>query len=125
YTWTKPDGWVGTSITNTLPVTSGELSGLITVVANNLCGPSAAAELIVNVAGGPPAITGVINGPASPCAGAAVTYSVAAAPGADEYEWTLPPGWTGTSTSNTINVTVGGANGQVKVRAKNSCGDGP
>jgi hypothetical protein len=45
--------------------------------------------------------------------------------GADSYTWTLPDGWTGTSTTNSITATAGPAGGNVTVTASNACGASP
>jgi hypothetical protein len=49
-------------------------------------------------------------------------YSVAAVTGASSYTWTLPSGWTGTSTTNSITATAGATGGNITVAAVNSCG---
>jgi len=69
-----------------------------------------------------PAQPGSISGGATQCSGSAVTYSVATVSGATSYTWTLPSGWTGSSTSNSINVTSGSTSGNVTVTANNACG---
>ncbi len=71
---------------------------------------------------GLPAAPGAINGNAVVCAGSTVVYSVSPVPGATSYTWTLPGGWTGVSTTNSISVTVGSSSGQIGVAAKNCCG---
>lgn len=63
-----------------------------------------------------------ISGNISVCSGSSVIYSVPPVPGASSYTWTLPGGWIGTSTTNTISVTIGSASGQIIVAAKNCCG---
>jgi len=63
-----------------------------------------------------------IIGPDTVCRYAEVTYSTTAVAEATSYIWSLPDGWSGTSTTNTINVTtsdMGGAIGVSVVR----CGD--
>jgi hypothetical protein len=67
----------------------------------------------------PSAISGAIN----LCNGATQTYSVTNDPNATSYEWTLPNGWTGTSSTNSINVTVASPGGTISVIAKNASGD--
>jgi hypothetical protein len=69
--------------------------------------------------------------PPSPCPmtgntnvvqGFAYTYSVAPVIGATDYFWTLPGGWSGSSTTNSLTVVAGGAGGNICVTAHNSCG---
>ena len=68
-----------------------------------------------------PATPTAITGTSSVCAGSLQTYSVLPVAGAVSYIWTLPPGWTGSSTSNSINVTAGAAGGTISVTAANAC----
>lgn len=63
-----------------------------------------------------------ISGTATACSGTSKTYSVTPSAGATSYTWTLPSGWTGTSTTTSITTTVGSASGDVKVKANNACG---
>jgi hypothetical protein len=121
YTWTLPSGWSGTSSSNSIPVTLGANSGNITVTANNACGSSAAQTLAVTVST-PPSQPGVISGNTTVCQGSSQTYSVAAVSGATSYTWTLPSGWTGSNSTNSINPTVGANSGNITVTANNACG---
>lgn len=63
-----------------------------------------------------------ISGPTDICEGETVTYSVTNDPSADSYTWTIPNGWTGTSTTNSITVTADNSSGNLTVIANNSCG---
>lgn len=64
---------------------------------------------------------GAITGTTTLCSGSSATYSVTNDPNATSYTWTLPSGWTGTSTSNSITVTTGSATGTISVTANNAC----
>ncbi|MBK9275240.1 MAG: T9SS type A sorting domain-containing protein [Flavobacteriales bacterium] len=79
----------------------------------------------VDAVSAPPAATAV-SGPAVVLDNSAQTYTAATVPGASYYVWTLPTGWSGTSTGNSINVTTGapGEDGWVVVTAGNGCGLG-
>ena len=68
---------------------------------------------------------GPISGNTSVGAGSNQTYSVAPVATATGYVWTLPSGYSGSSTSNSISVTIGNANGVINVVAQNSCGVSP
>ena len=129
YNWTVPIGWSITSGvgTNSITVTTGAAgqNGNITVNASNSCGTSAVRTLAVTVNPGTPATPGAIAGTVAVCpAISGLTYSITAVLNATSYTWTLPSGWTGTSTTNSINVTSGsaGQNGNIEVTATNSCG---
>ncbi len=63
---------------------------------------------------------GSIGGRPTSCPGDTATYSVPAVSG-NTYAWSLPPGWTGTSTTNSILVTMGSSAGTISVTA-NGCG---
>ncbi|WP_066838465.1 ice-binding family protein [Rufibacter ruber] len=127
YTWTLPPGWVlvgpadGTSIT----VKAGTSSGTVAVSAVNVCGPGPARSLSVSPSLSSPNAPVSISGNVSPCVNAKnVTYSVQEIPGATEYAWQVPNGWTITSGtgSATIQVTVGNSSGEIRVTSKNNCG---
>lgn len=72
-----------------------------------------------------PAQPGAVNGNTTVTAGGSQTYSISAVSGATSYTWTLPSGWSGTSSSTSITATVGSAGGTISVRANNACGAGP
>ena len=71
-----------------------------------------------------PAQPGTITGGTTVCQGSSQTYSIAAVTGATFYEWTLPNGWTGTSTTNSITVVPSATSGVIKVKACVACGKG-
>jgi hypothetical protein len=78
--------------------------------------------LTVNCSTSAPATPGVIAGGNAICANAVLIYSIDEVPGASSYIWTLPAGWTGTSTTKQITVTANGSGGNLMVRSVNSCG---
>jgi hypothetical protein len=123
YTWTLPSGWTGSSTSTSITSTVGSIGGTISVVANNSCGPGLARTLSVSVSTAP-GQPGIISGNTSPCQGTSQTYSISAVSGATSYTWTLPSGWTGSSTSTSITSTVGSIGGTISVVANNSCGPG-
>lgn len=68
-----------------------------------------------------------ITGNSSVCTGQnSVTYTVPAIDGAVSYIWSLPAGATGTSTTNSIDVSYasGAVSGDITVRGANSCKTG-
>ncbi|MEP7323137.1 MAG: T9SS type A sorting domain-containing protein [Saprospiraceae bacterium] len=121
YTWTLPSGWSGSSSSNSISVMSGALGGNISVVANSTCGTSISRVLAVTTASSP-AQPGTITGNVAVCANSANTYSAISVPGATSYTWTLPVGWSGSSSTNTINATAGANAGTISVTANSSCG---
>ena len=122
YVWTLPDGTEQvTNVPNITVTTNNSGNSNIAVKARNSCGTSAARTLSVSVKAGKPATPGTISGSASVCPGISQTYSVAAVTGATSYTWTLPNGWTGTSTTRTITVTSGTTGGDIIVTAENDC----
>jgi hypothetical protein len=75
----------------------------------------------------PPAAAGAITGVTNICQGQnSVTYSVSQIDNATSYVWTLPPGVTGTSTTNSISASFGAnaTSGSITVKGRNSCSDG-
>ncbi|UKJ06755.1 gliding motility-associated C-terminal domain-containing protein [Solitalea lacus] len=123
YNWTLPSGWIGTSTTNSITVTVGSGFGNITVTPSNSCGNGTARTLAVTPTPGVPAQTSVVSGNATPCQGSSQTYSVSNVAGVT-YAWTLPSGWTGSNTTNSITVNVGSGSGNITVTPSNSCGNG-
>jgi hypothetical protein len=81
---------------------------------------SDAATLTVNTA---PNTPGSITGNTTICSNTNQSYSVAAVAGAIAYNWIIPNGWSGSSTTNSINVVNSSATGTLQVRAENSCGN--
>jgi hypothetical protein len=67
-----------------------------------------------------------VQGPTAVCSNTVVTYSVPLVPGATTYQWTLPAGASGTSTTNSITVTFDGLfqGGLIGVVPVNDCGNG-
>ncbi len=122
YIWSFPSGWTGSSTTNQITLTVGSSGGIIQVIAQNSCGQSLPRTLSVTVSSAP-AVPDVIQGTTTNlCQGTVQTYTVTPVSGASSYSWTLPSGWTGTSTTNSINATVGATNGVINVTANNGCG---
>lgn len=64
----------------------------------------------------------VIIGETAPCEATVQNYSVTADATAESYNWILPSGWSGSSTTNTIGVMAGSSSGDITVEAVNECG---
>lgn len=122
YAWTVPADWTITNtVNNTMTATVGSTAGLVSAKAINCYGEGV--QRSVNFTPGViPASPTAITGNTEVCAGSSNTYSVAAVSGATSYTWTLPAGWTGTSTTNTITVTSNNTGGTISVTANSSCG---
>ena len=75
-----------------------------------------------------PQVNNAITGPASVCQGqSGVIYSIPSLPFTTSYQWTLPPGATGSSNTTTIslNFSPSAVSGILRVHGVNSCGNGP
>jgi len=72
----------------------------------------------------PPSQPGSITGSETVCQGSSQTYSISTVAGATSYTWTLPSGWSGSSTSTSIYTTAGASGGTISITADNSCGSG-
>lgn len=98
-------------------------SGTYSLTVKNSSGcVSAITTVTINQAPIVPTITGPILGSALVVANSTQVYTVAAAAGATQYAWILPAGWSGSSTSNTITVTVGNVGGTIQVLALSAGG---
>ena len=85
----------------------------------NSCTYSSCKYITVNVITvGTPSVSGT----ASVCAGSTYNYSVTPVSGATSYTWTIPLGASGSSTSESINVTFGTNSGSVSAVANSSGG---
>jgi large repetitive protein len=123
YIWSLPNGWTGTSTTTQLASTSSASSGNVIVIAHNSCGNSPGDTLAIVVNTAVPAVPAAIFGATfNPCQGSVETYTIASVNTATSYIWTIPSGWTGTSTGTSITVTVGLNPGNMTVKAVNACG---
>jgi hypothetical protein len=81
-------------------------------------------KYIVRLIVAPPAAAGAIQGASNACRNRSIVFSVAPVPFATRYQWTLPKGATGSSTTNSITVHFNSQfnGGQIKVAAANNCG---
>jgi PKD repeat protein len=128
YIWSLPDGAIGTSTTRSIIVSYSHtaVSGSITVKGRNSCGDGTASVLAVTV--NPlPSAAGPITGPVDVFQGqSSIVYSTPTIDNSTSFIWTLPVGATGTSTTNSINVSydVNAVSGNITVKGHNSCGDG-
>lgn len=132
YTWSLPTGWTGTSSTTAtiaqISATVGSVSGNVSVTADNPCGSSPPRTIAVTVNSSPaqPVFSGGLgDNPNIICHGDIKWYVVASSSDPTvTYSWSLPPGWSGSSTTHSINVTAGDSavTGDVTVYAINSCG---
>ena len=121
YSWTLPQGWSGSSTTNSITVITGSNSGIIAVsAATSNCSSGVAQTLDVTVNSGPQQ-PGLIIGADSVCQGTTEIYSVNPVPGATSYTWNLPAGWSGNSNSNSISAQAGLNGGIISVTANTSC----
>jgi hypothetical protein len=128
YTWSIPVGWTfnGNSMGNSINVVAGSSTGTISVLANNgACASSARTLSITTVTPAPPQ-PGSIGYSGAICGGKQIAFTIAAVSGATSYIWTVPAGWTGTSTTTTINVTPNNNSDTLLVVASNgSCNSVP
>ena len=120
------DAGVYTGVTTATLTITGATAGMNSYkyhcVVSGTCASatSDAATLTINAA---PSTPGSITGNSTICSNTNQSYSVATISGATSYTWTLPSGWTGTSTTNSINVVNSSSSGTIQVSAGNACGN--
>jgi len=126
YTWTLPSGLTGTSTTNSIAVAINDLiftSGAVTVKANTAYCTSTAKSLTIAKV---PATPGTLTGsPTVTCGITSGSYSCTGSTGATLYNWILPTGFSGTSTTSSIATVINNATfttGNISVTAANTCG---
>lgn len=122
YFWGFPNGWSGSSTSTSITVTVGSTSGNISVNAGNSCGYSNTNTLLPVTVNAPAGSPCPIIGNLIVHSGTVQTYTSSSVIGATSYTWTLPSTWVGSSTTNSITVTVGSVFGNICVTSNNSCG---
>lgn len=120
YTWYKDNAVINGANGQTYSTSN---SGSYTVVVTNASGCTSSASAGTSVTANatpntPSDITGLnITYPTK-----THTYTVAPVAGATSYTWTLPSGWSGSSSSNSISITTGTSSGTIRVAAvANNC----
>lgn len=130
YNWTglPPGAFISNGInTNSITINWGAAAAgtyTISVTASNSCGTSPLNSMIVDVIDVRPQPS-VITPPANICVGQTATFSVVndADPSVTGYTWTNSCGWTGTSTTNSIDYTpTAGGPCVITVVVNNTCG---
>jgi len=125
YQWDLPEDWIGSSTKNSIDITFLEQgTQTIRVTPSNVCGEGTPQELEITAN----CITtnpGIISGETEVRVGETHTYTV---PYQDyiSYIWDLPNDWSGTSTTNVIEITYGGqpVTDSIKVTSSSVCGEG-
>lgn len=120
--WLFPGGTPSTSTLQN-PVVTYASAGIYDVTLTVIDAISQTSETKLNyiTVVAPVVAPSVISGPNSICALTTNTYSVINNPTV-VYNWTIPVGWTGTSFTNSINVTDNATSGTIEVTAENVCG---
>jgi PKD repeat protein len=123
WTWTFTGGTPATSTVQNPSITYNSAGTYdVTLVTTDVSGATATKTRIGYVTVSvPPATPGTITGLPNPCIGKIETYFVPSVSN-NTYNWTLPATWTGTSSTNSINATVGTGSGNISVTATNVCG---
>ncbi len=128
YSWTfsGSSGWTATLgsgesiIVSCGPATIG--SATITVTASNACGTTRSYSKILTPTYTPIAPDS-IRKPAHHCLGGRATYVATPVPNAESYSWQVEPaGWTGSSTTNEIELMSTSETATITVVAINDCG---
>ena len=128
YVWTFPQGVKAlgdaTRSKVTIQVEPTASEGIIFVAGKNACGLGDTSYFQLNLSE-LPVISSEIDGPMQLCKGETnLSYRIDEVPGAVEYIWTIPSGFTGSSSTNEIvlNTSTAALSGELKVRAINECG---
>ena len=117
-------GYSGSSSTSALSLTLGAGSGTIIVSGSNSCGNGPSDTVIVSHAS-LPSVPSIDLGSSLPCSGAISGTYIANSSGATSYVWGISgTGWSGSSTTATINVNYGAGSGTIICYGHNACGDG-
>lgn len=125
YQWKLNNANVGTNSATyiTSSLSAGDVVFAIMTSSETCVTGSPAASNAINISiDQAPAQPASVTGSPNVCEGTASSYSIVAVAGATSYTWTLPSGWSGTSTTNSISTTAGSTGGTISVVANNGCG---
>ncbi|HTX87997.1 MAG TPA: hypothetical protein VMC08_03330, partial [Bacteroidales bacterium] len=116
--------WSNGATTRTITTGNGG-TYWVRVTNNNGC---TARDTVVITLDSLPKPTGALSGPGTVCQGqTGAVYTIVPEMYADSYSWTLPPGYNGASTTNsiTLDFSPGALSDTLKVTGINPCGPGP
>ena len=119
--WSFPGGTPSTSTSASPSVTYAPGTYDVTLTVGDGTSQTTVTQTAFITAIAPAAVPSAILGPNGLCANTSDTYSVTNDPTV-VYNWTIPLGWTGISTTNSITITCDAAPGNIEVNAENICG---
>jgi hypothetical protein len=127
YQWKVNGTDVGTNGTtySYTPVNNDVVTCVLTSNASCVTGNPATSNRVIMTVNTIPEQPGTISGSTSICQNTTNTYSISEVSGATSYTWTLPPGWSGSSSATSIDATADSSSGNITVTANNFCGPGP
>jgi hypothetical protein len=114
--------WSNGATTQTTTITA---TGDYSVAVTNSLGCTAISSIVTVSVNTIPVMPSAISGSTTVCEGAMASYSVPAIINATAYTWTMPSGWAGASSTNTISLTADAPGGILMVSATNTCGSSP
>lgn len=122
YQWYNANGPLSGEVFDTLKVTT---SGSYYVQLTGACS-ALSSQTITTLVDNPITASGLnITGSSSPCEASSQTYQINSIPNANHYVWDIPIDWSGKSSTNTIQTTIGELSGTLSVTGGNSCGSSP
>lgn len=135
FQWVKQIGSTGNDRGLGLYLTTGTVKSIVLTgffegtadfdpssATDNLTASGMTDGFVATYCGNAPAKPATINGSSTVCKGSSNVYLVTNDSLAGNYNWTLPAGWSGNSSSNSITITAGNAGGTISVVAGNTCG---
>ncbi|MDB5283498.1 MAG: hypothetical protein JWO06_2573, partial [Bacteroidota bacterium] len=126
YSWSLPSGativGAGTGDTVIVDFGSNSITGNIVVTPTNVCGLGQTSNPLNITVNHVPVSPSFVIGDTLPCRSSTQSYLAGAVTGALSYTWTLPSGWSGTSSVDSIHATIGAGSGNIAVTANNGCG---
>ncbi len=126
YNWSFPSDWTILSggFTNSVLVRVGSIIGDIKVNTSNSCGFGKHLIARLNV-DSIPSKTLNISGKTMVCMGSILDYQVSPYTAGMPLVWSMPVGWTGSNSNNTLSVISSTTGGAISVNTFNQCGNGP
>ena len=125
YSWSPTTGLSSSTISN--PIDTANITTTYVLTATQTQSGISNKDTVIVTVLPLPDQAGVISGATSVNLNqSSITYIVPVINNASTYIWSLPTGFTGSSTTNTLIVDVGSnaLSGNISVKGNNSCGDG-
>ncbi|SKB79522.1 Concanavalin A-like lectin/glucanases superfamily protein [Salegentibacter holothuriorum] len=121
YDWRVNNSSVGNNSTLNTSLNDGDQVQLFISSSNPCTDDFLSNQITISEKPASPGTPSAITGSITVCPGTSETYSISTVNNAISYQWELPNGWSGSSSSTSITLTTGSSDGTIKVIAIGEC----